>query len=73
MKDRECVKCKWFVPVQDSDQCFGECHRMPPTVMMEHSEEDGVILQVGTFPIVQSNDFCGEFASFFAGPEPSSN
>lgn len=49
----DCQRCKLFRPEGDD---FGMCHRYPPSLFMD---EDGMNF---TFPVVNNDDFCGEFS-----------
>lgn len=54
-----CAVCTFFVPEGRSRRSVGsgDCRRLPPTVLIDHS------LIYSKWPSVGMNDWCGEFVS----------
>ena len=55
---KTCTDCKWFVV--NPNPYYGRCHRNPPIFTAQLSD-------YGKFPIVNRDEFCGEFKAKVKG------
>jgi len=58
--EEKCKDCKYFLPTRDTS---GRCHRYPPTVVEGVYTEDEYVRSdtYNFFPVVEADEFCGEF------------
>lgn len=60
-KDFTCECCFFFRPKKETE---GRCHRFPPKNVLHEAEGDlGVDEFKAEFPIVEIDDWCGEYRS----------
>ena len=58
MNNESCETCRFFDRVNDHD---GYCRRHAPHPVTEANETDALQVRFAIFPIVQTNDACGEY------------
>lgn len=61
-KDGYCLTCIYFAIYSNlkvNEEASGECRRYPPQIFQAFHENQ--IIASNEFPMVKSNDFCGEY------------
>ena len=69
--ERKCVTCEFFVvdaDKQEGDTHDGHCHRYPP-VHSGDVKEKRILFQNFWFPIVEFNEWCGEWVDINNDPK----
>lgn len=76
MSGEKCESCRFFYEHSpktsgSGSTVHGSCRRHPPAVIQKYVSHDKASVPETTWPLVATDDWCGDFALEHLSPEPT--